>query len=180
MRVAKVVSLGIVALLVVACGGIRIPSIPPIPSFPSFPPFPSGAFPSDFPTPGPGSFSVDPATGICRLLSAAEVGAALGGSVTISDSEANSCTYTQTQSFATINVRTESGDLTAARFLLGNTATDITVNGMPGLSGSFINSPLVYVQRGDQELVVQGVLLAADEASMGRVVQLATLAATRW
>ena len=119
MRFAKVASLGIVAALAIACGGIKIPTIPAIPSFniPSFE-LPSGL---NIPTPAPGS-SVDPSSGMCLLLTAAEVQAALGNPVTVTESASDSCTYTAANTFATVNVRTESGDLTAARILLGDKA----------------------------------------------------------
>jgi hypothetical protein len=177
MRLAKVASLGIVAVLAIACGGVKIPTIPPIPSF-SIPSFdiPSGL---DIPTPDPNQ-SIDPNAAACKLLTAAEVQAALGNPVTVTDSATDSCTYTASNTFATVNVRFETGDLTAARILLGDTAKDVTINGMPGLSGVFIGSPLVYVQRGGNQLVVQGVLVGSDDASVAKIVQLATTAASRW
>lgn len=175
MRFAKIATLGLVAFVALACGGITIPSIPPIPSFPVIPTFPPGVIP----TLAPGS-SVDPAGGMCRLLTAAEVGSVMGSTVTITDGTGDSCTYTSSSTFATINVRTETGDLTAARFLLGDTAKDITVGSFTGLSGTFVGSPLVYVQRGNDQLVLQGVLVGADDAAVAKVVQLATVAASRW
>lgn len=175
MRLPKVVMLGLVAVIVLACGGVKIPSIPPIPSIPSIPTFPPGVIP----TPAPGS-SVDTTTGMCRLLSAAEVGAVMGAAVTITEGTSDSCTYTAAQTFATINVRTETGDLTAARFLMGDTAKEITIGQYPGLSGTFMGSPLVYAQRGNDQLVLQGILVGSDEASVAKVVQLATTAASRW
>lgn len=177
MRLAKVVSLGIVALLVVACGGVKIPSIPPIPSFPTIPSF---SLPSGFPTPAPGQ-SVDPATGVCRLLSAAEVGGVMGATYAVSEGDAESCTYTAVGGFSTINVRTESGDLTAARFLLGDTAQDVNIGGHPGLKGTFVGSPLIYLQNGDTELVFQGVLLSEDTAAaLAKIEQIANIGGPRW
>jgi hypothetical protein len=172
MRFAKAATLGFVAFMVLACGGISIPSIPPFPSIPTFPP-------GVIPTPAPGS-SIDTAGGLCRLLSAAEVSATMGATVTITEGTSDSCTYTAAQTFATINVRTESGDLTSAHFLLGDTAKEITIGQYSGLSGTFVGSPLVYVQRGNDQLVLQGVLVGADEAAMAKLVQLATTAASRW
>ena len=174
MRFAKFATLGLVAFIALACGGISIPSIPAIPSFPSFA-IPSGLFPSTEP-----GGSIDPGSGMCRLLTTAEVGAVMGSAVTITDSQSDSCTYTAAGTFATINMRTETGDLTAARFLLGDTAKPITVGSLSGLSGTFVGSPLVYVQRGGDQLVLQGVLVGADDAAVAKVVALATTAASRW
>jgi len=165
MRFPKVATLGLVALIVLACGGLKIPTIPPIPT---------GLFPSSLPQ---GSF--DP-NGMCRLLSVAEVGAVVGSAVTITAGTSDRCAYTAAQTFATINVRTETGDLTAARFLLGDTAKEITVGQYGGLAGTFVGSPLVYVLRGNDQLVLQGVLIGADDAAVAKVVQLANAAASRW
>jgi hypothetical protein len=172
MRFARFATLGLVAFIALACGGIAIPSIPAIPSFPTIP---TGLLPSSVP-----GGSVDPGSGMCRLLTTAEVGAVMGSTVTITDSQSDSCTYTAAGTFATINMRTETGDLTAARFLLGDTAKEITVGSLSGLSGTFVGSPLVYVQRGGDQLVLQGVLVGADDAAVAKVVQLATTAASRW
>lgn len=171
MRLTRLATLGVVALAVLACGGVSVPTIPPI-VIPTIPP-------GSVPTPGPGG-SVDPGAGMCRLLSVAEVGAVMGSTVSITESDTDSCTYTAAATFATINVRTESGDLSSARFLLGDTAKDITIGAYAGVSGIFVGSPLVYVQRGDDQLVLQGVLLGADDASVAKVVQLANTAASRW
>lgn len=176
MRFAKVVAVGFVALVALACTSISIPSIPPIviPSF-SIPPIPSGLLPSTVP-----GTSIDPGSGMCRLLTTAEVGAVMGSTVSITESTSDSCTYTAASTFATINVRTETGDLTAARFLLGDTAKPITVGSLSGLSGTFVGGPLVYLQRGNDQLVLQGILIGSDDASVAKVVQLATVAASRW
>lgn len=177
MRLAKFATLGLVAFIALACGGVSIPTIPSfnIPSF-SIPPIPTGLIP----TPQPGE-SVDPAAGMCRLLSAAEVGTVMGSTVTITGSESDNCTYTAAQTFATLSVRTETGDLSGARFLLGDTAQDVTIAGYQGLKGTFVGSPLLYLQRGGEQLVFQGVLFGSDAAAaLAKVEQLANVAAPRW
>jgi hypothetical protein len=123
---------------------------------------------------------MDPNGGLCRLLTRPEVGSALGVTVEVTEAEPESCTYAVADSSATLNVRIERGDMALNRSLLGDTATDITVGGHPGVSGSFVGSPIVYVERGAEQLVLQGVLLPADAAGLAALVQLATLAAARW
>jgi hypothetical protein len=183
MRIAKVATLGFVAFVALACSGVSIPTPPPgVPTLPpGVPTLPPGVptLPPGVPTLPPGA-SVDPGAGMCRLLSAAEVGAVMGTSMAISESDSDSCTYTNATTFATLNVRTETGDLTAPRFLLGDTAQEITVAGLSALAGTFASSPLVYVQRGNDQLVLQGVLLGTDPAALAKVVQLANTAASRW
>jgi hypothetical protein len=105
----------------------------------------------------------------------------MGATVTITEGTAENCTYTAASTFATLNVRTETGDLTAARFLLGDSAQDVNIGGHPGLKGTFVGSPLIYLQRGNDQLVFQGVLFGSDEAAaLTKLEQLANVAAPRW
>ncbi len=171
MRLTKSVSLGMVALLVVACGGITIPSIPPIPSFPSFA-LPSGA------TLPPG---VIPSTsGTCAFISPAEIGAAMGGTATLTDVGSDKCTFTFSN-FSSVSITTESDtDLQTAHFLFGSSAKDITVGGLPAVTGVFMGQPAVYVQKGANQLQILGILTGSDDATIAKLVQVATLASSRW
>ena len=132
----------------------------------------------DMPTAPPAT--LDPNGGLCRLLARAEVTDALDVTVDVTEAAPESCTYADADSSATLNVRIEHGDMALNRSLLGDTAADITVGALSGVSGSFVGSPIVYVEREDEQLVLQGVLLAGDEAGIAKIVELAIVAAGRW
>ena len=100
--------------------------------------------------------------------------------VHVTEAAPESCTYAVNDSSATLNVRVEHGDMELNRSLLGVTAVDIQIRAYTGVSGSFVGSPIVYVEREGEQLVLQGVLLAADDAGIARLVELAGLAAGRW
>ena len=182
MRFAKSATLGFVALMVLACGGPSIPSIPPLPSFP-FPSsgLPSGLLPSGL-LPSGVLPSADANSGTCLLISVAEMGSIMGGVPTVTGNSGDECTYTFSN-LSTILVTIDSDtDLASSRFSLGQAAKDITVAGLPAVSGSliFLNQPAVHVQRGTDQLQVQGVLLANDDATIAKLVQIATIAVGRW
>lgn len=174
-------SLLLAGLLVAACAtvgpGTTIPPIN-IPSF-TIPTFPPIVLPPGFSIPPIEFPSADPNGGLCRLLSTAEVAAALGGgaTVTVTGTTDTSCTYLS-NSFTGINVRTENGDLQTARILLSD-IKDITVAGNPAIIGGFMGI-LLYIQRGGEQLVVQGVLMTNDEANQQKIIQIGTTAASRW
>jgi hypothetical protein len=71
-------------------------------------------------------------------------------------------------------------DLSGARVILGNTAKDITVGGLPGISGTFIGQAALYVQKGANQLQLLGILTGTDDATMAKLIQVATLAVSRW
>ena len=152
-----------VLLLAIACGGPSLPSASPTVH--------------DTPTAPP---TLDPNGGLCRLMTGAEVADVLGAAVTVTEAAPESCTYAVGDGSATLNVRIEHGDMELNRSLLGETAADIEVRGYDGVSGSFVGSPIVYVERDDEQLVLQGVLLPGDEPGIARLVELAEVAAGRW
>jgi hypothetical protein len=171
----RLLSLFAVGLLAAACGGIGAPgfTIPPI-NIPSLPPFelPSGGINI------PGQ-SVDP-NAFCRVISPAEMGAIMGATPSIQEGTVESCTYLF-PNFSTVVVSTSSGeDLQTSKFLFGNTAKDLTVGGLPAVSGSFIGQPAVHVQRGTDQLQVLGILTGSDEATINKMAQIAELAVSRW
>jgi hypothetical protein len=171
MRFAKIATLGFVASIALACGGISIPSIP------SFAPFPSNALPSG-PTLPPGVLPSD--SGTCAFMTSAELGAIMGGAATLTDTSNGDCTFTMSN-FSSVSISVESDtDLQGAHILFGTTAQDITVGGLPAVSGVFIGQPAIYVQKGGSQLQVMGILTGSDEATMGKLVQVATLALSRW
>jgi hypothetical protein len=101
-------------------------------------------------------------------------------SVTNGDSESCGYTFPNVQTIA-ITLNSDS-DLASTKTILGSTARDITVGSLPGVTGAipFLNQPVVYVQRGTDQLQVLGVLFPVDEATTAKLVQVATLAASRW
>jgi len=168
MRVIKAASIGIVALLAVACGGITIPSIPPIPSFalPSGGTLPPGVIPS--------------ASGTCAFISPEEISAAMGNTATLTSVSDTECSYTFAN-FSTVNVSIEtSTDLQAAKFLFGSSSKDITVAGLPAVTGIFIGQPGVYVQKGSNQLQILGILTGTDDATVNKLIAVATIAASHW
>jgi hypothetical protein len=173
MHFAKVASLGIVAALAIACGGITIPTIPAIPSFniPSFG-LPSGG------TLPPGV--IPSASGTCAFMTAAEVSSIWGSPATLTSTDNGDCDFTF-GNFSTISLSVENGtDLSGVKVILGNTAKDITIGGLPGVSGSFIGQAAVYVQKGANQLQLLGILTGSDDATIAKLVQVATLAVSRW
>ena len=172
----RLLSLFAVGLLAAACGGIGAPgfTLPPI-NIPSLPPF--GGLPSGgIILPGQ---SVDPSA-FCRVITTAEMGAIMGATPSIQEGEVESCTYVF-PNFSTIVVSTSANeDLQTSKFLFGNTAKDITVGGLPAVSGSFIGQPAVHVQRGTDQLQVLGILTGSDDATIAKLGQIAEIAVSRW
>jgi hypothetical protein len=179
-------SLLLAGLLISACASVGPgTTIPPIniPSFniPTFPPIviPSFPLPPGFTLPPFDLPSGDPNAGTCPLVTAAEVGGIMGSVATVTSSDGDSCTYTL-QNFSGVGITRESGDLATVKMLMGDTARDITVGAYPGVSGAIFGQAVVYVQRGAEQLQVLGVLTGNDEASIAKIVQIATIAASRW
>jgi len=165
--------LGATGLLVAACGGlggVANFTIPPI-VIPSLPPFdiPSGLL-----------GSTDPNSTACAWATPAEIGSIMGSTPQITEAEGTSCTYTF-PNFSAVVISTDSGsDLSTSKILFGDSAKDITVGGLPAVSGAFIGQPAVHVQRGIDQLQVLGVLTGSDDATVQKLVQIATLAVSRW
>ena len=171
----RLMMLAATGVLVVACGGVAVPNftIPPIniPSF-SIPPI---VIPSGITIP-----SADGGTGTCAWATTAEIGSIMGSTPTITENSGNSCTYT-VPNFSAVVVSTDSGsDLATSKLLFGESAKDINVGGLPAVSGTFIGQPAVHVQRGGDQLQVLGVLTGSDDATIQKLVQIATLAVSRW
>lgn len=159
------------ALLVVGCASIGPGfTIPPI-TFPSFPPFvlPSGLLPSGGVTGAP-----------CTLVTAEEVGSIMGSAVTLADTTGGDCSFTFSN-ISTISVSIETNsDLSTSRILFGATAKDVIVAGLPGVTGVFFGQPAVHVQHGADQLQVLGILTGSDDATIAKLVQIATVAVSRW
>lgn len=171
-------SLLIAGLLVAGCSAVSPGfTLPPIPSFniPTIPPF---ALPSGLPTIPPFELpSSNPNAVMCTLITADEMGAIMGGPVSVQGGDDGSCTYT-TSTFSAVVIRQEQGDLATARILLSD-PQDVTVGAYPGVIGGFIGV-LLYAQRAGTNLVVQGVLMTDDEAGRAQILQIGTTAAGRW
>ena len=182
-----------------ACASITVPTIAPLPSvppisLPTLPPItlPSGitlptippiTLPSGITLPSipPISLpSADANSGICPLVSPAEMSAIMGAEATVTDNTGTNCTYTL-PNFSTIVVGVdETTDLTGAKFIMGTTAKDLTIGGLPAVSGVVFGQPAVYVQKPGAQLSVLGILVGSDDATMAKMVQIATTAASRW
>jgi hypothetical protein len=167
------------AVLIAGCTSITIPSIPPIPTvppgftIPPIPTFPPIELPSGFNLP-----SADASSGACALVTAAEMSTIMGGSFSVSANDGTSCTFTSGLGGVIVSV-TPDTDLTGARFLFGDSVTDVTVGGFPGISGRIFGQPGVYVQKPTGQLAVQGILLGEDPATLDRLVQVANTAVAR-
>ena len=51
---------------------------------------------------------------------------------------------------------------------------------LPGVIGSFFGGPILYIQRGGDQLVVHGILVQDDEANQAKLLQIGQTAAARW
>jgi hypothetical protein len=167
---------------------LNLPSIPPInlpsglpglPGLPGIPGLPSGL-------PGLPGFSIPPIdiaipTGSvpCGLVTSAEVAQILGSTVTDTGDSATNCTFF-TPSFATISVeQTSDTDLTGVGFLMGNSATQINVGGNPGLAGTALGFPAVYVQTPHGQLQLLGFLGGDSTDMVNKLQQIAAIAIGR-
>jgi hypothetical protein len=168
----RITTLLFAGAMVVGCGGVGIPqiSIPPI-VLPSIPPIvlPSGLIP----TPAAGS--------ACALITAAEVGSILGSAVSEADDNSPlDCTFITGTTVLGVTT-SQGGDLASIRFLFGESVQDINVGGLPGLSGAIMGLPAVYVQRGSDQLQITSVSFSgADPNFNAKLVQIATIAVSRW
>jgi hypothetical protein len=180
---------GFATLLIAgACTSVTIPSIPPI-NIPSIPPInlPSGGvtiptFPPIINPSGginlPG-VSIPPGTAACTLVTAAEVTSALGTSVTDTSDNPTDCSFI-TPNFVTISVQsTTDTDMQGIQFLLGQTAQQINVGGFPGLAGSVLGQPAVYVQKPASQLQVLSILGGSDTTILTKLQAIAAIAVTR-
>ena len=166
----RLILLAATGLLVAACGGVGVPNftIPPI-NIPTLPPFdiPSGLLPT-----------TNPNAAACTLVTAAEVGSIMGSTPSVTDSS-EPCTFTF-PNFSTIAVSAENGtDLNTSKILFGQSAKDIQVAGLPAATGVFIGQPAVHVQKGANQLQVLGILTGSDDATIQKLVQIATVAVGR-
>lgn len=165
----RLLSLLAVALLVVGCGGIgSLPNftIPPI-NLQSLPPFtiPSGLLATS--------------SGACAFITPEEMATIWGSAPTLTDTS-DGCSFTFSN-FSTVNVSTESNsEIASSKFLFGDSAKDITVGGLAGVTGVFVGQPAVHVQRGTDQMQVLGILTGSDDATIAKLVQVATLAISRW
>jgi len=152
--------------------GITIPTIPPI-NLPSIPPInlPSGIVipPIEIP-----SGQVP-----CSLVTSAEVQQILGESVTDTSESATNCTFI-TPTIATVSIEaTTDTDLTGVQFLMGNSAQQVNIGGFPGLAGTALGFPAVYVQKPTGQLQLLGFLGGDATDMVNKLQQLAGIAITR-
>src|SRR4051812_18169321 len=99
---------------------IRIPTVPPI-NLQSFPPI--------------GLPSLPGGSGTCSFASAQEMAAIFGSAPAFTDDSSGDCAMVMaTGVTVSISIDTNT-DLQSSRAVMGNSARDITVGGLPGLSG---------------------------------------------
>ena len=168
----RVISIFALTVLIAACANIgpgvtqppiRVPTLPPINV--SIPPIniPSGLLPGG--------------SGSCALISPQEVASIFGATPSFTDDSSGTCTFTlpDLKTF-TVTVEPDT-DIQSTRFLFGNSATDINVAGLPGLSGNLMGLPAVYVQKGTNALQILG--FSGDTDIIPQLVRVATVAVGR-
>ena len=172
----------IAALLLGACVNIAPGStVPPI-KVPTFPPInlPSGiTLPSVPPIVIP-SGVIPGGSGTCTFVSAQEMAAIFGSAPVFTDDSSGGCAMTLSSGVTVTISVDKDADLQSSRILMGDTARDITVGGLPGLTGVIVLVPTVQVQRGNDQLQVVGIALSSDDAFMSKLVQVATVAVSHW
>ena len=125
--------------------------------------------------------SPSPSASECELVTVDEMSGVMGQQATIDDGNTDTdCTYVLTD-FSAVDISTAVGDLDSAKLLLGKSAKDLDVAGLPAVSGTFIGQAMVIVQNGESQLSVLGILLKGNHrAVIARLVQVATIAVGRW
>lgn len=159
-----------IALSIVACSGGAAPA-----GSRTQPPAGATAAPG---APTPAGATGGGGAALCSLVTVEEMGQIFGETFTVTDSSDNSCTYTSTTSLTNASLRFEDTGLDTAHTLLGSTAADVTVAGNPGVIGNLMGV-ILYVRHGNQDLVVQTVLLNDTPDNRNKVVAVATKALSR-
>ena len=104
----------------------------------------------------------------------------MGGPASVTDSSADSCSFTFAN-FTSIVVSTSNeSDLSGVQFLFGSAGKQLTIGNLPAISGVIIGQPAIYVQGNGVQLEVIGVLTGSDDATVNKLVQIATIAVGRW
>jgi hypothetical protein len=124
-------------------------------------------------TTAPASSGPVASSALCGLTSPAELASIFGGTWQETDSS-DGCAWTNTDAFTSLTTRFEnSSDFSAAQVILGN-VQQVTVAGHPAVIGDFLG-PILYIQvQPNLQLVLQGVLMATDDATHQQVIQLGT------
>jgi len=173
------IALAVLSLLVVlACGGAPRPATqPPVPTPTTGTPTQAGGA-----TATPAGATATPGgvtgTGACSLITTAELSAILGAEMNQAEASATECSWFATTGFPGINLRFEEGDLGAAGASLAN-PQDITVAGHPAVVGSLMGV-IVYVGRGNIQLVVQSVFTDDTPEVRQQIIRIAETAVGRW
>ena len=125
--------------------------------------------------------SPTPSASECDLVTVDEMSLVMGEQATLGDGNTDTdCTYVLAD-FAAVDISTDVGDLETTRILLGKSAKNIEVAGLPALSGTFIGQPMVFVQKGDSQLTVMGLLLNGKKGVViAKLAQIAAIAVGRW
>jgi hypothetical protein len=106
--------------------------------------------------------------------------AIFGSAPAFSNYSNGECTFVMSTG-ATLSIMIDTDtDLQSSRDAMGASARDITVGGLPGLSGVVVFVPTVHVQRGNDQLQVTAFSMTTDDAFMAQLVQVATVAVSHW
>ena len=160
---------------------INIPSIPPL-NF-SIPPIaiPSGGFNFSIPPLNlPSGFDIPIPSGstACALVTGAEVSQVMGGAFTDMSDDPKNCTFISSQLSSISVQQTDDTDFTGIRILKGNTAQDINVGGFPGVAGTAIGVPAVYVQKSSGQIQILGFAGGNGADTLTKLQQIAAVGLT--
>ena len=169
-----------------ACTSINLPTIPPINvppiNLPSIPPINIPGFtipPIVIPGLSIPPIGGEPSTTPCQLVTAAEVTQIMGGQVTDQSNSGTDCAFIL-PNFSAVSVQTTTDtDLSGVQLLMGQTAQQSTIGGLPALSGAIFGQSALYVQKGGTQLQVLGILTGTDPTTAAKLQQIATIAVGR-
>ena len=167
MRLFKAVLLSSAGVLILACSApINIPSIPPI-VIPSIPPI-------NIPTAEGGGTG-----GFCALVTAAEMGQALGQTMSVTADEASSCTYTAAQILPSIVIRSDSGETIETGKLITSNGRDLTIGGNRAYYGEFMGS-LLWIEKGGRTLTIQAIWSLEGDQAVQTISRVGEIAVARF
>ncbi len=189
MRIARLFLISAAVLVAAACTSITIPgqspgaTIPPI-NLPSFQ-IPSFQLPSNLPSLPPiGIPTVAPGgdtTGMCALVTEAEMSSIMGAQMSVSESSTSQCTWTSPSFLPTVILRTGDNETIAIGKMIATTnGQDLTIGGFPAYYGELMGS-LMWIDKSGRTLAIQvPVWSESGDAAVQKLSQIGTLAIGRF